>query len=103
MNLFYNNDHQTQTDNGMYPYLTNEQLFTLIDCLYETYSFACKFNSNSEQRTLLWKAGFKGKDKPNLLKHEVQSLACILRILFKMYSDLKRKDYQQKIETKLFK
>lgn len=103
MNLFFNTDQQIQTDHGMYSYLTNEQLLTLIECLHETYLFACKFNSNSEQRTLLWKAGFKGKDKPNLLKHEVQSLACILRILFKMYGDKKQIDYHKKIEEKLLK
>jgi len=35
-------------------------------------------------------AGFKGKMKPNLLKQETQSLACALRILFRMYADDQR-------------
>lgn len=42
---------------GMYRYLTSEQLFKLLDCLLESHGFAKAFNSNNEQRTLLWKAG----------------------------------------------
>lgn len=42
---------------GMYSYLTSEQLFKLLDCLLESHHFAKAFNSNNEQRTLLWKAG----------------------------------------------
>lgn len=41
----------------MYRYLTSEQLFKLLDCLLESHCFAKAFNSNNEQRTLLWKAG----------------------------------------------
>lgn len=41
----------------MYRYLTSEQLFKLLDCLLESHRFAKAFNSNNEQRTLLWKAG----------------------------------------------
>lgn len=44
-------------DQGMYRYLTSEQLFKLLDCLLESHCFAKAFNSNNEQRTLLWKAG----------------------------------------------
>lgn len=44
-------------DQGMYRYLTSEQLFKLLDCLLESHHFAKAFNSNNEQRTLLWKAG----------------------------------------------
>lgn len=44
-------------DQGMYRYLTSEQLFKLLDCLMESHRFAKAFNSNNEQRTLLWKAG----------------------------------------------
>ena len=88
---------------GMYQYLSNEQLFMLIDCLDLSFDFACSFNKNSEQRNILWKAGFKGKDKPNLLKHETQSLACILRILFKMLNDESRDCYISQIETRLIK
>ena len=47
--------------------------------------------------------GFKGKDKPNLLKHETQSLACILRILFKMYNDESRKEFTLEIQNRLIK
>lgn len=44
-------------DQGMYRYLTSEQLFKLLDCLLDSHHFAKAFNSNNEQRTLLWKAG----------------------------------------------
>lgn len=44
-------------DQGMYRYLTSEQLFKLLDCLLESHRFGKAFNSNNEQRTLLWKAG----------------------------------------------
>ena len=51
-------------DQGMYRYLTSEQLFKLLDCLLESHRFAKAFNSNHEQRTLLWKAG-KGDTSPH--------------------------------------
>ena len=44
--------------------------------------------------------GFKGKSKPNLLKQETSSLACLIRILFKMYSDDKRKDFWPEVEKR---
>jgi brefeldin A-inhibited guanine nucleotide-exchange protein len=50
---------------------------------------------------LLWKAGYKGSTKPNLLKQETHSLACSLRILFKMYCDDSRRQHWSLIETKL--
>lgn len=45
--------------------------------------------------------GFKGKSKPNLLKQETSSLACSLRILFKMYSDPQLQDSWPDIQTRL--
>uniref|UniRef100_A0A3B5A1Q9 ADP ribosylation factor guanine nucleotide exchange factor 1 n=1 Tax=Stegastes partitus TaxID=144197 RepID=A0A3B5A1Q9_9TELE len=88
-------------DQGMYRYLTSEQLFKLLDCLLESHHFAKAFNSNNEQRTLLWKAGFKGKSKPNLLKQETSSLACGLRILFRMYTDESRRDAWEEVQRRL--
>uniref|UniRef100_A0A7N6BN86 ADP-ribosylation factor guanine nucleotide-exchange factor 1 (brefeldin A-inhibited) n=1 Tax=Anabas testudineus TaxID=64144 RepID=A0A7N6BN86_ANATE len=88
-------------DQGMYRYLTSEQLFKLLDCLLESHSFAKAFNSNNEQRTLLWKAGFKGKSKPNLLKQETSSLACGLRILFRMYTDESRQGAWEEVQRRL--
>ncbi|KAK9515738.1 hypothetical protein VZT92_026363 [Zoarces viviparus] len=76
------------SEQGMYTHMTSAHLFKLLDCLLESHTFAKDFNSNNEQRTALWRAGFKGKSKPNLLKQETSSLACSLRILFRMYSDL---------------
>ncbi|TMS16212.1 Brefeldin A-inhibited guanine nucleotide-exchange protein 1 [Larimichthys crocea] len=88
-------------DQGMYRYLTSEQLFKLLDCLLESHCFAKAFNSNNDQRTLLWKAGFKGKSKPNLLKQETSSLACGLRILFRMYTDESRQDAWEEVQRRL--
>ncbi|KAL0156818.1 hypothetical protein M9458_048064, partial [Cirrhinus mrigala] len=48
--------HVDTQDQGMYRYLTSEQLFKLLDCLLESHRFAKAFNSNNEQRTTLWKA-----------------------------------------------
>lgn len=45
------------TEEGMFQFLTTLQLFTLLDCLEESHTFAKTFNSNNEQRTLLMKAG----------------------------------------------
>ncbi|XP_053393840.1 brefeldin A-inhibited guanine nucleotide-exchange protein 1-like isoform X3 [Mercenaria mercenaria] len=102
---FDTNSHQE--DQGMYHFLSSAQLFKLVDCLLESHTFAKDFNSNHEQRNLLWKAGFcvnssfKGKAKPNLLKQETQSLACLFRILFRMYNDEARKDAWPDVENKL--
>ncbi|XP_071965840.1 brefeldin A-inhibited guanine nucleotide-exchange protein 1-like [Antedon mediterranea] len=88
-------------DPGMYRYLSVDQLFLLLNCLEQSHRFAKKFNTNNAQRELLRNAGFKGKSKPNLLKQETSSLACLLRVLFKMYSDEKRQEFWPKIQQKL--
>uniref|UniRef100_A0A8C4RZ39 ARF guanine nucleotide exchange factor 1 n=1 Tax=Erpetoichthys calabaricus TaxID=27687 RepID=A0A8C4RZ39_ERPCA len=93
--------HVETQDQGMYRYLTSQQLFKLLDCLLESHRFAKAFNSNNEQRTALWKAGFKGKSKPNLLKQETSSLACGLRILFRMYTDNSRSDAWEEVQQRL--
>ena len=94
-------DTQQHEDQGMYQFLGSSQLFQLIDCLMDSHEFAKAFNSNQEQRNLLWKAGFKGKAKPNLLKQETQSLACVLRILFRMYMDDTRTDVWNEVQERL--
>ncbi|XP_038056628.1 brefeldin A-inhibited guanine nucleotide-exchange protein 2-like [Patiria miniata] len=88
-------------DPGMYRFLSSSQLFLLMDCLMESHSFAKEFNSNNGQRELLRSAGFRGKNKPNLSTQETASLACCLRILFKMYSDETRQAEWPAIEEKL--
>lgn len=50
---------------------------------------------------LILHVGFKGKSKPNLLKQETSSLACSLRILFRMYSDTQLQDSWPDIQTRL--
>uniref|UniRef100_A0A8C5T6V5 ADP ribosylation factor guanine nucleotide exchange factor 1 n=1 Tax=Malurus cyaneus samueli TaxID=2593467 RepID=A0A8C5T6V5_9PASS len=93
--------HVDTQDQGMYRFLTSQQLFKLLDCLLESHRFAKAFNSNNEQRTALWKAGFKGKSKPNLLKQETSSLACGLRILFRMYMDESRTNAWEEVQQRL--
>lgn len=48
-------------------------------------------------------AGFKGKSKPNLLKQETSSLACGLRILFRMYMDESRVSAWEEVQQRLLK
>ena len=88
-------------EQGMYSYLSTAHLIKFVDCLIESHRFAKSFNKNQDQRTVLWKAGFKGSAKPNLLKQETQALACVLRILFKMYSDENRERNWPEIEKRL--
>ncbi|MCI4387426.1 hypothetical protein PGIGA_G00074140 [Pangasianodon gigas] len=92
---------QVESEQGMYRHLSPQHLFKLLDCLLESHRFAKSFNSNNEQRTALWRAGFKGKSKPNLLKQETSSLACSLRILFQMYSDRRLQGAWPDIQTRL--
>ncbi|XP_071835614.1 brefeldin A-inhibited guanine nucleotide-exchange protein 1-like isoform X2 [Apostichopus japonicus] len=88
-------------ERGMYRFLSTPQLFNLLDCLLESHQFARDFNSNNDQRERLRMAGFRGKNKPNLSTQETSSLACSMRLLFKMYSDENRKDYENDIDSKL--
>lgn len=88
-------------EQGMYSYLNTKQLFKLIECLMESHRFAKRFNTDTEQRNLLWRAGLKGSVKPNLLQQETTSLACVLRILMKMYSDESRSRDWKDIELRL--
>lgn len=92
-----NNQAECQREEqGMYRLLSSPHLIQLTECLMQSHRFAKVFNANHEQRNLLWRAGFKGSIKPNLMKQETQSLACVLRILFKMYGDeARRRDWAQ--------
>ncbi|KAL6259969.1 hypothetical protein P5V15_009878 [Pogonomyrmex californicus] len=92
---------QQKEEQGMYCALTTNHLLQLIECLLRSHRFAKSFNSDHEQRNVLWKASFRGNMKPNLLKQETQSLACALRILFKMYSDEAHRADWSKVETRL--
>lgn len=88
-------------EQGMYRLLSTRHLVQLTDCLLQSHRFAKAFNMDHDQRNLLWKAGYRGSIKPNLLKQETQSLACLLRILFKMYSDDSRTTHWPLIQTRL--
>ncbi|KAK5639975.1 hypothetical protein RI129_010786 [Pyrocoelia pectoralis] len=88
-------------EQGMYRLLSTKHLIQLTDCLLQSHRFAKAFNTDHEQRNLLWKAGYRGSVKPNLLKQETQSLACLLRILFKMYGDDGRTPHWPLIQSRL--
>lgn len=88
-------------EQGMYRLLSTKHLIQLTDCLLQSHRFAKAFNADHEQRNLLWKAGYRGSVKPNLLKQETQSLACLLRILFKMYGDDGRTAHWPLIQSRL--
>uniref|UniRef100_A0A4D5RY68 Putative guanine nucleotide exchange factor n=1 Tax=Ixodes scapularis TaxID=6945 RepID=A0A4D5RY68_IXOSC len=92
---------QQQEEQGMYGFLSSGQLLLLVDCLLESHRFAKAFNAHGEQRNLLWRAGFRGNVKPNLLTQEAQSLACVLRILFRMYRDEGRQDAWHTVQDRL--
>lgn len=88
-------------EQGMYSYLNTPHLLQLVDCLLESHRFAKRFNSDHEQRNILLRAGLKGDVKPNLLNQETMSLACVLRILLKMYCDDSRSRDWPEIEALL--
>ncbi|CAG7719826.1 unnamed protein product [Allacma fusca] len=96
-----NQCEQQKEEQGMYPFLSSQHLFSFLDSLSGAHRFAKIFNMNNEQRNLLWTAGFKGQVKPNLIQQEVQSLATSLRILFKMYLDELRTDAHPEVERRL--
>jgi len=100
-NSVANKHQQKLTERGMYTSLSLQHLYTLLDCLLQAHRFAKHFNSNGEQRNLLWKSGFIGNAKPNLLKQETQSLSCCLRVMFRLYFDKTRSDCWQEIEGRL--
>ncbi|VEL25778.1 unnamed protein product [Protopolystoma xenopodis] len=47
----------TLDERGMFAYLLPEQRLTLARCLVESHNFAKRFNSDNEQRNILWEAG----------------------------------------------
>ncbi|XP_028406357.1 brefeldin A-inhibited guanine nucleotide-exchange protein 1-like [Dendronephthya gigantea] len=88
---------------GMFPLLSSQQLFLFCEVLENSHKFAKSFNCENDVRTALWKAGFKGQSKPNLLKQETSSLACLLRILFRMYDDESRKESWEEVEQRMLR
>ncbi|NXT99752.1 BIG1 protein, partial [Buphagus erythrorhynchus] len=60
----------------------------------------CHLNQKSKWMLGI-RVGFKGKSKPNLLKQETSSLACGLRILFRMYMDESRTSAWEEVQQRL--
>lgn len=85
----------------MYQYISTAHLLLMVKYLAKSHHFARQFNTNAVQRNVLWKAGFRGSVRPNLLKQETQSLACALRILFRLYDDETRTDEWSDVADKL--
>ncbi|XP_061715439.1 brefeldin A-inhibited guanine nucleotide-exchange protein 1 [Cydia pomonella] len=88
-------------EQGMYRLLSSPHLLRLVECLLCSHRFAKTFNTNNAQRNVLWKANFKGSVKPNMLKQETQSLACALRVLFKMHGDESRRAHAGPVQALL--
>eukprot|EP00088_Acartia_fossae_P042319 TRINITY_DN4441_c0_g1_i14.p1 TRINITY_DN4441_c0_g1~~TRINITY_DN4441_c0_g1_i14.p1 ORF type:complete len:745 (+),score=106.26 TRINITY_DN4441_c0_g1_i14:152-2236(+) len=86
---------------GIFKYLSLHHLSTLLDCLIQAHRFARNFNSNQEQRNILWKSNFIGNAKPNLMKQETQALACSLRIMFRVYLEDDRSESWLEVEKRL--
>jgi len=71
----------------MFKLLSENQLLLLVHCLHKSHDLAKRFNSNINQREILWKHGLKGKSLPNLILQETTSLTCALRILFRLHEN----------------
>ncbi|VDK79873.1 unnamed protein product [Litomosoides sigmodontis] len=78
-----------------------DHLIRLVGCLLDSHTLAQKFNCNNTQRALLWKAGLKGRSKPNLLRQETRSVRTALNILYRLYTDVGRTSVQQKTNIKM--
>lgn len=93
---------QQEEQLGMYSYMNSDILLKLVqECLLESHRFAQTFNCNQDQRNLLWRAGFHGNSKPNLLSQESLSISCALRILFKMYASESQDETSRIIQENL--
>ncbi|KAK0425566.1 hypothetical protein QR680_009262 [Steinernema hermaphroditum] len=84
---------------GLYPFICREHLLKIVEVMMESHYLARRFNGNNMQRTILWKAGFRGRSKPNLLKQETQTIRCIFGILFALY--IASRDGRDEIASKL--
>ncbi|CAF1187165.1 unnamed protein product [Adineta steineri] len=100
---YFSQSDDIYNEHGMYNYMSFDQLILLVDCLIESHMFARAFNSNNEQRNFLWKAGYRGKAKPNLLVQETNSIACAFRILFRLYSDQKHINSNDLLKHRILK
>lgn len=58
---FFSQSDEARDEQGMYNKMSADQLLLLVDCLAESHMFARTFNSNHEQRNLLWKAGKRAR------------------------------------------
>ncbi|CAG2172912.1 unnamed protein product [Oppiella nova] len=65
-------EQQQEEEQGMYSMVSSQVLIRLSQCLIQSHRFAKTFNQNHEQRNVLWRAGFHGNAKPNLLNQEVR-------------------------------
>ncbi|NXS56871.1 BIG2 protein, partial [Brachypteracias leptosomus] len=86
----------------------DQKLFAglLIKCvvqleLIQTIDNIVFYPATSKKEDAEHMAAAQGKSKPNLLKQETSSLACCLRILFRMYVDEKRRDSWDAIQRRL--
>lgn len=99
------NKDQQREDFGMYKYLNSSQIFLLTDCLINCHRFAREINDEMEERNnqILLKTGLKGNLRFDPCNLETQSLACYLRILFKMSTDPAHSDNWPVIQDQLLR
>ena len=55
----HNSDLETEVrnKNELFDQFSREQLLMMVRCVHEAHDLAKRFNSDNEQRTVLWKAG----------------------------------------------
>jgi brefeldin A-inhibited guanine nucleotide-exchange protein len=80
----------------VYQQMPADILFSILDCLKNSYQFAHDFNADVELRTALFRMGFM-KQMPNLLKQETTSVSTYVTMLIRMYSDQGRIQYRARI------
>ncbi|KAI6178099.1 hypothetical protein M3Y98_00464500 [Aphelenchoides besseyi] len=70
----------------MFNHIPMDLLLKIVDEMRDAYEIAHQFTTNVELRTILMKATFKGKCKPNQLKQETHAIHCALNLLFRLYA-----------------
>ncbi|XP_050545726.1 brefeldin A-inhibited guanine nucleotide-exchange protein 2 isoform X2 [Daktulosphaira vitifoliae] len=82
---------QQQEEQGMYSNLSSEHLFMLIECLLRVHNYTKQYNYSMLQN--IPPRSYLNEDVSNMVTQEVQSVACILRIVLKIICDDSRRTY----------
>jgi brefeldin A-inhibited guanine nucleotide-exchange protein len=88
----------------MFEHVPNELLVDVVNEMVRAHEIAREFSTNVDQRTVLMKAAFKGKCKPNLQKQETHAIHCALNMLFRLYAESEPQSKQmEQFKTKLIR